>query len=95
MAPRAATGTGKKEETRSSLCSSLEKSGAQALAAQSPQRRPFVPPVTVSTSWRRVIGWADPLVSRPAVPNRPVLSGDYFLLARRDEIAQLPMISKG
>ena len=45
--PRAAR-TEKKEETCSSLCSSLEKRDAQALAVQRP---PFVPPVTVSTSW--------------------------------------------
>ena len=66
-----------------------KKEDGLAMAARRP---PFVPPVTLSRSRRRAAGRADPLVSRPTVPNRAALSGDYFLLARRDEIAQLPLL---
>ncbi len=84
--PRAAH-TEKKEATSSSLCSALEKENGQPLAARRP---PFVPPVTVARIRWRAADRGNPLTSWPAVPNRTALSGDYFLLARRDEIAQLP-----
>ena len=49
-----------------------------------------MPPVTVARIRWRAADRGNPLASWPAVPNRTALSGDYFLLARRDEIAQLP-----
>ena len=49
-----------------------------------------MPPVTSSTSRRRAARRGDGFIDSLAVPDRPALSGTYFLLARRDEIAQLP-----
>ena len=71
------------------LSASLENRDGRS---RGPQRPHFVPPVTAPGDRRRGATGADRLVSRPAVPNRTALGGDYFLLARRAEIAQLRLL---